>query len=122
MNIMNEKIKVLTENIANGYIKLNDVAEDIDIEDLKKGREILQDTRRIQEEFFPLSDNSEEIIVTLLSQNFVYDKTDYSNEIIDSELLKYSEIGLLLYVLTAFSDKVVKLNNTLLQSMAEDDF
>lgn len=119
---MNEKIKVLTENIANGYINLNDVAEDIDIEDLKKGREILQDTRRIQEEFFPLSDNSEEIIVTLLSQNFVYDETDYSNEIIDSELLKYSEIGLLLYVLTAFSDKVVKFNDTILQSMAEDDF
>lgn len=119
---MNDKIKSLTEKIAASYIELNDIAERIDIEDLKKGREILQDTRRVQEEFFPLSDNSEEFIVTLLSQNFVYDETDYSNEIIDSELLKYSEIGLLLYVLTSFSDKVVKFNDTILQSMAEDDF
>lgn len=49
---MNEKIKGLTENIAGGYIKLNDVTENIDIEDLKKAEKFCKTQGECRKNFF----------------------------------------------------------------------
>ena len=44
------------------------------------------EARRIQEEFFPMAENSEEIVMTLLNENFVYEEVDYSNEVDDTSV------------------------------------
>ena len=55
------------------------------------------EARRIQEEFFPMAENSEEIVMTLLNENFVYEEVDYSNEVDDTSV-QYAKVGLFLYV------------------------
>lgn len=121
----NKDFSVAADELAEKYIeikKLELLAKND--EKLKKnltgGKNALQEAKRIQEEFYPLSDDSEKIIMTLLNQKFVYDGIDYSDEI-DKSILKYCDIGLVLYVAITMADEIEILNKTI-NDLQENDF
>lgn len=96
------ELNKLTEDLAEKYIKLRDLElagyKDEKLMDmLFYGHVARVEARRIQEEFFPMAENSEEIVMTLLNENFVYEEVDYSNEVDDTSV-QYAKVGLFLYV------------------------
>ena len=121
------EIAPMIDNLAADYIHLKNLEQE-----MKKNKEIanimsygniaLSEARRIQEEFFPMSDNSEEIVMTLLNQKFVYDKVDYSDELADKSILSYCDIGLLLYISDSISDEITILNKMINDLEAEKVF
>ena len=91
------ELNKLTEDLAEKYIKLRDLElagyKDEKLMDmLFYGHVARVEARRIQEEFFPMAENSEEIVMTLL-----YEEVDYSNEVDDTSV-QYAKVGLFLYV------------------------
>ena len=85
------ELNKLTEDLAEKYIKLRDLEragyKDEKLMDmLFYGHVARVEARRIQEEFFPMAENSEEIVMTLLNENFVYEEVDYSNEVDDTSV------------------------------------
>ena len=87
------ELNKLTEDLAEKYIKLRDLEragyKDEKLMDmLFYGHVARVEARRIQEEFFPMAENSEEIVMTLLNENFVYEDTS----------VQYAKVGLFLYV------------------------
>lgn len=83
------ELNKLTEDLAEKYIKLRDLEragyKDEKLMDmLFYGHVARVEARRIQEEFFPMAENSEEIVMTLLNENFVYEEVDICNNNIDN--------------------------------------
>ena len=96
------ELNKLTEDLAEKYIKLRDLEragykDEKSMDMLFYGHVARVEARRIQEEFFPMAENSEEIVMTLLNENFVYEEVDYSNEVDDTSV-QYAKVGLFLYV------------------------
>ena len=90
------ELNKLTEDLAEKYIKLRDLElagyKDEKLMDmLFYGHVARVEARRIQEEFFPMAENSEEIVMTLLNENFVYEEVDDTS-------VQYAKVGLFLYV------------------------
>ena len=95
-------LSILTDELGEKYIKLKDLEwaghKDNEVKEmLYYGHIARVEARRIQGEFFPMAENSEEIVMTLLNENFVYEEVDYSNEVDDTSV-QYAKVGLFLYV------------------------
>lgn len=95
-------LRILTDELGEKYIKLKDLEwaghKDNEVKEmLYYGHIARVEARRIQGEFFPMAENSEEIVMTLLNENFVYEEVDYSNEVDDTSV-QYAKVGLFLYV------------------------
>lgn len=102
------KITELTDDLAKIYITLNDLRRESYINEelqdiLYNGNCVRFDAQRIQEEFEPLSYESENIIMSWLNDNFVTNGVDYKDELFDktdsSELA--CKAGLLVYMIEA---------------------
>ena len=79
-------LRILTDELGEKYIKLKDLEwaghKDNEVKEmLYYGHIARVEARRIQGEFFPMAENSEEIIMTLLNQKFWYEGVDYSDEV-----------------------------------------
>ena len=95
-------LRILTDELGEKYIKLKDLEwaghKDNEVKEmLYYGHIARVEARRIQGEFFPMAENSEEIVMTLLNENFIYEEVDYSNEVDDTSV-QYAKVGLFLYV------------------------
>lgn len=104
------ELNKLTEDLAEKYIKLRDLEragyKDEKLMDmLFYGHVARVEARRIQEEFFPMAENSEEIIMTLLNQKFWYEGVDYSDEV-NKMAVNYADVGLFLYVSYALKEQI----------------
>jgi len=112
-----KNLSVMADVLADKYIKIKELEllahKDNNFKNtLLCGKVALQEAKRIQEEFFPLHEESELIIMTLLNQKFSYDGVDYSNEV-DRIALHSCEAGLFLYTAYAMADEINILNNTI---------
>lgn len=115
------------DNLTADYIHLKNLEQEIKrhkgmADMMHYGKKALSEARRIQEEFFPMSDISEEIVMTLLNQKFVYDQVDYSDELTDKLILHFCDAGLLLYVSEAISEEINTLNKIINDLEAEKVF
>lgn len=116
----------MTDRLAIGYIDLKNIESEIYTDKnlantLILGKAVLQVARRIQEEFFPMNDSSEEIIMTLLNQKFTYDGVDYSDEVDDKLLLSCCDEGLFLYTINALSDEINIINQLISDLQGEEE-
>ncbi len=105
----------ISEELAEKYIVLKEIEQLMHTnknfaDELVMGRSALTEAKKIQQEFFPMSNKSEMIIMTLLNQNFVYDEVDYSNELEDKSITNGCSMGLLLYVADAVADEINIIN------------
>ena len=103
-------LRILTDELGEKYIKLKDLEwaghKDNEVMDmLFYGHVARVEARRIQEEFFPMAENSEEIIMTLLNQKFWYEGVDYSDEV-NKMAVNYADVGLFLYVSYALKEQI----------------
>lgn len=128
------ELKQIVEKLAEAYILIYELREKIkDDEDLKKtlydGKSAYCDARRLQEEFYPLDYDSEEICLTMLEENFKYDGVDYTDELIDDdEKIVYTkacrELGQMFYMLYALRDEILNYDEMICRisnSRIEDD-
>lgn len=122
-----ENLSALSDILAEKYINLKEL--ELLAHESKKllntlicGKLALQEAKRIQEEFFPMSNESEKIIMTLLNQKFSYDGVDYSNEVNDKIIVQHAEAGLFLYTANAIADEVNIINKTISDLQSEEAF
>ena len=111
----NKDLFLLPEELAEKYVVLKNLERRIHSDknfanELINGRVALTDARRIQREFFTMDDDSEKIVMTLLSQNFVYDDVDYSNELENKSAIDGCAAGLFLYVADVVADEISIIN------------
>ncbi len=121
------KIAPVIDNVAMDYIHLKHLEQAMEVDEeladaIVYGKIALSEAHRIQEEFFPMSENSEEIVMTLLNQKFVYDEVNYSEELNYKTVRKYCDVGMLLYVAEAIADEINKLNNRIKDLLGEKVF
>lgn len=119
-------IKNLTEDLGEKYLKLNDLElagykNDKIKEKLIYGQTACSEARRIQEEFFPMAENSEEIMMMLLNQKFSYEGVDYSDEV-DKMAVHNAEIGLFLYVANALETQISAIEELIGEAIGEEIF
>ena len=103
-------LRILTDELGEKYIKLKDLEwaghKDNEVKEmLYYGHIARVVARRIQGEFFPMAENSEEIIMTLLNQKFWYEGVDYSDEV-NKMAVNYADVGLFLYVSYALKEQI----------------
>ncbi len=103
-------LSILTDELGEKYIKLKDLEwaghKDKEVKEmLYYGHIARVEARRIQGEFFPMAENSEEIIMTLLNQKFWYEGVDYSDEV-NKMAVNYADVGLFLYVSYALKEQI----------------
>lgn len=125
--MMIDNIAAITDAMAEKYIELNELEARIHTDvafhpAFLYGNRALAEAKRLQQEFFPLSDNSEEIIARLLNQKFWYDSVDYSDEVEDKGIIQYCEVGLFLYTINALSDEVQRINKIISDLEGTDTF
>lgn len=121
------EIAPVTDNMATDYTHLKHLEQAMEVDGeladtMIYGKMALSEAHRIQEEFFPMSENSEEIVMTLLNQKFVYDGVNYSEELNYKTVRKYCDVGMLLYVAEATADEINKLNNRINDLLGEKVF
>ena len=90
-------LRILTDKLGEKYIKLKDLEwaghKDNEVKEmLYYGHIARVEARRIQGEFFPMAENSEEIIMTLLNQKFWYEGVDYSDEV-NKMAVNYADVA-----------------------------
>ena len=94
----------LVELLITTFENLQTVQENMDVIDEIKGEEAIDAAALIHRQFEPFTEESEGMIVGLLSEDFCYDGVDYKNDLEDKDIHQYAEDGLVTYLISAVSD------------------
>lgn len=100
---MKEKItkKEMVELLITTFENLQKVRENMDVIDEVKGNEAVSAAARLHRQFEPYTEDSEEMILGLLSEDFCYDGVDYKAELENKEFHQYADDGLVTYLISA---------------------